>query len=160
MDSEAKRTACREYEARLESYLEKADDGAADPEVTAHVERCPACRVALEDARLARALLREGLDPAAEPSRAFATRVLASIRAEETKRQQFWRPLEVLASRLTLVAAMVLLVLTFFSLKFAPVRHPAAGTPQVEAGEGFPALGGQASQDEVLLTLAENGNGR
>ena len=160
MDEERKPIACGEYEARLESYLDSAENGAADPEVTAHLERCPACREALEDARLARELLRESLEPAVEPSGAFATRVLASIRDAETRRQQFWRPLEILASRLAAVAAMALLALSIYLFESASARSPARGTSQTEVGEGFPELGGRASQDEVLLTFVENRNGR
>ncbi len=160
MDEERKPIACGEYESRLESYLDSAENGAADPEVTAHLEHCPACREALEDARLARELLRESLEPAVEPSGAFATRVLANIRDAETRRQQFWRPLEILASRLAVVAAMALLAVSIYLFESAPARYPARGTSPTEVGEGFPELGGRASQDEVLLTLVENRNGR
>ncbi len=155
-DKETERTPCREYEARLEGYL----DGAADAELTAHLEHCSACQETLEDARWARELLREGREPAAEPSGAFATRVLAGIRSEEARRKQFWRPLEVLARRLALVAAMALLMLTAYFFQFAPVRGGAQGASRAEVGEGFPELGGQPSQDEVLLTFVGNTDGR
>jgi anti-sigma factor RsiW len=141
---------------RLEGYL----DGAESEELAAHLERCPACQEALEDARMARELLREGREPAAGPSGAFATRVMAGIRAEEARRQQFWRPLELLASRLAVVAAMVLLALTVYVYESGPARYRAQGSSRAEVSEGFPELGGQASQDEVLLTLSGNGNGR
>ncbi len=159
MDSERKQSACREYEARLESYLAGAEDSASAREITAHLERCAACREALEDARLARELLREGLEPAAEPSGAFATRVLASIRAEQFRRQQFWRPLGVLASRLALVAAMLLLVLAGYVFQFNPVHNrPQAAQTEVSAGLPEPASQ-PATQDEILLTLAGSSNG-
>ena len=158
-DNERIRNACGVYEARLESYLD--GDPAAARDVTAHLERCVACREALEDARLARELLREGRESAAEPSSAFATRVLATIRAELTRRQQFWRPLEALASRLALIAAMALLVLAGYVFEFRPAPNVARVPSQTEVSEGWPEPASQpASQDEVLMTLAGSSNGR
>ncbi|HJY87670.1 MAG TPA: zf-HC2 domain-containing protein [Candidatus Acidoferrales bacterium] len=142
---------CKEFEAKLESYLEGAE-GSAE-EVRAHLARCNACRRGLEDARLARELLREGLEPAREPSDAFATRVLAGIREQEAMRQQFWRPLEALASRLAVVAAMALLVLSVFLFEMGPSRLGARGISRTEVSEGFPELGGQAPSDEILQPL-------
>ncbi len=158
MDEERSRTACREYEAKLESYLEGAEDSAAE-EMKAHLARCAACRGGLEDARLARDLLRERLEPASEPSGAFATRVLMGIREQEAMRQQFWRPLEALASRLAVVAAMALFVLSVFLFELGPTRLGAHGTSRTEVSESFPELGGQSPSDEILQPLVGSGNG-
>ncbi len=157
MDEERRRTACREYEAKLESYLEGAEDSAE--EVKAHLARCAACRGGLEDARLARELLREGLESAREPSGAFATRVLAGIREQEAMRQQFWRPLEALALRLAAVAAMALLVLSVFLFELGPTRLVVRGISRTEVSESFPELGGQPPSDEILQPLVGSGNG-
>jgi len=154
--------ACKQYEARLEDLVSLAEDAEADTEFEAHLERCAACREALEGARLARELLHAGLEPAPEPSGAFATRVIAGIRAEESKRQQFWRPLEVLASRLALTAVTALLVLSVYLYEFAPpIHHETAATNQSQVTEGLPEPAQQpADKDEILLSLAENNHGR
>ena len=160
-DNERNRNACAAYEVRLESHLDGTENPAAAREVMAHLEHCAACREALEDARLARELLREGREPTAEPSGAFATRVLATIRVELDTRQQFWRPLEALASRLALVAAMALLVLAGYVFEFHPARNVARVSSQTEVSEGLPEPANQpASQDEVLMTLSGSSNGR
>jgi predicted anti-sigma-YlaC factor YlaD len=154
--------ACKEYEARLEDLLSRREDAAADAELEAHLKRCAACREALEDARLASELLHAGLRPAPELSGAFATRVMAGVRAEEFKRQQFWRPLEVLASRLALTAVTALLVLSVYVYEFAaPVHREPVTTSQSPVAEGLPAAVRQpADKDEILLSLAEGNHGR
>lgn len=154
--------ACNQYEARLEDFLSGVKAAAADEELAAHVERCAGCRESLAAARLARDLLRAGLEPAPEPSGAFATRVIASIRAEQGRRQQFWQPLEVLASRLALTAAAVLLVLTVYLFEFTPPRdRQPMSSNQSQVGEGFLEPARQPTdKDEILLTLAENGHER
>ena len=160
-DRKLDRIACEKYEARLAILLEDAEGLAAEAELTAHLERCPACREALEASRMGRELLQSRLEPAGEPDGAFAIRVMAAIRAEESRRQEFWRPLEFLASRLALSAAVALLVLAVYVYEAAPNRDLAQNLAQAEVSEGFPELGGQApSQDEILGPLVENGNGR
>ena len=160
MDDQNNPIACEEYAARLEDLLES---GEAQPaaELAAHLGRCAACREAFEVARLSQALLRGGLEPAPQPGGAFATRVIARIREEEGSGQQFWRPLERLASRLALAAAMALLVLTVYLFEFAPPRNRGPVVTQAEATEGFPQPAEQpTSKDEILLTLAESNHGR
>ncbi len=149
-------SACARYEALLEDYLQGALGGTAAEEVEAHVERCVACREALEAARLGSQLVRESIAPAAEPGGAFATRVLARIREGEGQQAQFWRPLEVLASRIAVTAAVLLLVLSAYLFEFRP---PTMQSAQTAISESFPELGGQPPQDEILPALAGNGNG-
>ena len=157
--------ACKDYEARLEDVADGAVDPAADPELGTHLERCAACREALQAAREGGDLLRAGLEPALEPSSAFAARVLAGIHAEKARRLaggEFWRPLEVLASRLALTAAAALLVLTVFLYEFAPAPNRQRASSNLnQVSEGFPEPASQPTdKDEILLTLAENGHGR
>ena len=60
---------CKEYSERLdlfEDYLDGRLEGDAAANVTAHLERCSACREAVESARLAGVLLRAGLEPTVE----------------------------------------------------------------------------------------------
>ncbi len=149
-------SACARYEALLEDYLQGALGGAAAKKVEAHLERCVACREALEAARLGSQLVRESIAPAAEPSGAFATRVLTRIREAEGQQAQFWRPLEVLASRIAVTAAVLLLVLSAYLFEFRP---PTTQSAQTAISENFPELGGQPPQDEILPALAGNGNG-
>ena len=162
MREESKHSAaCAAYELQLEDYLEGKLGGVSAAEVEAHLERCGGCREALATARLARSLLAEHFAPTAAPAGAFATRVMAGIRAEEERRRRFWRPLEVLASRLALTAAAVLLVLTVFVFEFGPTGRPSAVPLQARVTEGWPEPTPQpANPDEVLLALAENGHGR
>jgi len=150
-------SACARYEALLEDYLQGALGGTAAEEAEAHLERCVACREALEAARLGSELVRESRAPAAEPGGAFATRVLARIREAEGQQAQFWRPLEVLASRVAVTAAVLLLVLGAYLVEFRPARAPQS--VQTAISENFPELGGQPPQDEILPALAGNGNG-
>lgn len=161
LEREPERTACTEYEARLEEYLEGMANPAAAEDLRDHLERCPACREALAVARLARELLCGGCEPAPRSDPAFAARVLASIRSEELGRQQFWRPLEVLASRLAVTAAAALLVLGVYLFEFAPAQNRGQGSSQAEISEGLlEPVRQPASQDEVLLTLAGSSYGR
>ncbi len=150
-------SACARYEMLLEDYLQGALGGAATEEVETHVESCVACREALEAARLGSVLVRESIAPAAEqPGGAFATRVLARIREAEGQQTQFWRPLEVLASRVAVTATVLLLVLSAYLFEFRPRTTQSA---QTAISENFPELGGQPPQDEILPALAGNGNG-
>ncbi len=153
--------ACAVYELRLEDYLNGALDRDSAAEVETHLERCAGCREALESARLAQKLLFEDLVPAAEPVAAFATRVMAGIRAEEERRQQFWRPLELLASRLALSAAALLMLLTVYVFEYVTPRQPVTVSSQTRITEGWPEPSAQpANPDDVLLSIAENGHGR
>jgi predicted anti-sigma-YlaC factor YlaD len=150
-------SACARYEALLEDYLEGAPGDVETKEVETHLERCIACREALEAARLGSELVSESIAPAAEPGGAFATRVLARIREAEGQQAQFWRPLEVLASRVAVTAGVLLLVLGGYLVEFRPASAPQSA--QTAISENFPELGGQPPQDEILPALAGNGNG-
>ncbi len=158
---QSKQTACKQYEAEWEGYLDRAQAAPAEADVlAAHLESCAACRQAVENARLAGSLIRESLESTPEPSGAFATRVMANIRAEEERRQQFWRPLESLAARVALTAATLLLASGFYLSQFAPQSNRADRKAQSD-GEASLVPGSQpTNKDEVLLTLAGNNHGR
>ena len=152
---------CRELEARFEDYL----GGAADPDLRAHLAECERCAMALEDARFAGSLLRDGLEPACEPSLAFASNVMARIREQENRIKatgSFWAPLEFLASRLSLTAAVVLLALSVYLVEFAPHRNLTLGSIRTElSASDFPQPPSEpVSNEEVLQSLAERSNGR
>jgi hypothetical protein len=152
---------CRKYESQLEDYFE----GAANAELRKHVSSCKACQAALADSRLAGNLLREAWDPADEPRGAFLAGVLSKIREEQIRAESpaaFWNPLEFLASRLALTAAMLLLGLSVYMAEFAPRRAPVLPSSQTELNAAdFPQPPGDPdSNDEVLQSLAERHYGQ
>lgn len=155
------RLRCGKFEARLEDYL----GGAPDSELEDHLTRCEDCRSALEDSRLAGNLLREAWEPASEPSRAFLANVMARIRQEEVRAKSpaaFWAPLEFLASRLSLTAAVVLLALSVYLVEFAPRQSVSLGPIRTElsASDIPQPPGDPVSNEEVLESLAERSYGR
>jgi predicted anti-sigma-YlaC factor YlaD len=154
-------TRCRKFESQFEGYL----DGAPDSELGDHLTRCEDCRAALEDSRLAGDLLREAWEPASEPSRAFLPNVMARIHREEERAKSpaaFWAPLEFLASRLSLTAAVILLALSVYLMEFAPRRAVSLGSIRTElSASDFPQPPGDpVSNEEVLQSLAERINER
>ena len=152
---------CRKFESRFEDYL----GGAPDSELDDHLTRCGDCRSTLEDSRLAGDLLREAWEPASEPSRAFLANVMARIRQEEARAKSpaaFWAPLEFLASRLSLTAAVLLLALSVYLVEFAPHRSIPLRSIRSELSAGdFPQPPSDpVSNEEVLQSLSERNNGR
>jgi hypothetical protein len=152
---------CRKFEARLEDFLAGAPDG----ELSEHLAGCERCSVALEDSRLAGSLLREAWDPASEPSQAFLANVMARIHQEEARQKSpaaFWAPLEFLASRVSLTAAVILLALSVYMVEFAPRRPVSLGPAPTElsANDLPQPPGDPVTNEEVLQSLAERANGR
>ena len=152
---------CRKFEARFEDYL----GGAPDVELEDHLAQCGDCQQAVEDSRLAGHLLREAWEPASEPSRAFLANVMARIRQEEVRAKSpaaFWAPLEFLASRVSLTAAVLLLALSVYLVEFTPHRNVQIGSIRTELSAGdFPQPPADpVSNEEVLQSLAERNNGR
>lgn len=152
---------CGKWEARLEDYL----DGASDFDVQQHMGQCAACRAAVEDSRLAGELLRQALEPSSEPSGAFLSGVMARIREEKARAESpaaFWRPLELLASRLALTAAVLLFALSAYLVGFAPGRNVAQvpSRTEISASELPQPPQDPVSNEEVLQSLAERSNGR
>jgi len=156
---------CRKYEARLEDYLH----GAKDNELTAHIAQCAGCRAALEDSRLGGQILRDAWEPTTEwnthPSSAFAAGVMARIREEKSRAESpaaFWNPLEFLASRVSLTAAVLLLGLSVYLAGFAPKRASLpTGAPRTElTAMDFPQPPGDPdSNEEILQSLVERDYG-
>jgi predicted anti-sigma-YlaC factor YlaD len=151
---------CRKFEARLEDYF----NGAPDPELDKHLEQCASCRAALADSQLAGNLLRQAWDPSSEPRPGFLVGVMARIQDEKARLESpaaFWRPLEFLASRVSLTAAIVLLALSGYMVGFAPHRPmPISLAPTELSASDFPQPPGDpATNEEVLQTLAERNHG-
>ena len=152
---------CRKYEARFADYLE----GGSDPEFQRHLGQCAECRSALEDSLLAGNLLRQCWEPSSEPRPAFLAGVMAKIQEERARRESpvaFWRPLEFLASRLSLTAAVLLLALSAYLVEVGPARNTAQIPNRTElSASDFPQQQRvPVSNEEVLLSLAERNNGR
>jgi len=155
------RFGCPEYQASLEDAVREGD-ATVEPNsaLARHLQVCGDCREALSDALIASKLMRHARYPENAVSGAFVTRVMASIReAAEAAPSAIWRPLELLASRMALVAAVVLLALSVYLREFAPARGTVAVNGPAEIGAVMPEPPAQpADADEVLLSLADSGD--
>lgn len=167
MDAELKGSACRDYQTLLEDYLSGELDAGAAERFLAHLNRCTACREAFEMVRLSSRIVRAAREPQADPGPGFSLRVMAAIREEGARRAAggaFWRPLESLAWRLAVTAALVLAFLLGYGLRasFAPARPtPPQVALQPEVRDIFPEpIQQPASRDEVLISMAEKNHGR
>jgi hypothetical protein len=155
------RFGCLEYQASLEDVLREGE-ACIEPgsPLELHLRSCADCREALNEALIASKLMLHARYPEAAPSAAFVTRVMAAIReATQAAPSAIWRPLELLASRMALVAAVVLLALSVYLREFAPARGTVAVNAPAEIGAGMPEPPAQpADADEVLMSLADNGD--
>jgi predicted anti-sigma-YlaC factor YlaD len=147
----------------MEDHLGAAPEAVeSDLELTAHLRGCVRCRESFAAAQLSGRLF-SAEEPEVQPSEAFVTRVMATIREEQARLlapAAVWRPLEALASRFALVAAVVLLALSVFLGEFAPaLRQPDLGATTEIAGDWPEPPAQPATQDEVLMSLAEAENG-
>jgi hypothetical protein len=163
-DWNRKETGCRKYRAELEESLVGgvAHIGSGS-ETDAHLHECAPCREALNDALLASKLMRNARVARVEPSEAFVTRVMASIRQQVSQQAApgaIWRPLETLASRFALAATMALLVLSLYAAQISRSARVSPVTSQTVATTGLLEPPAQpADQDEVLVSLAaDQGN--
>jgi hypothetical protein len=90
---------------------------------------------------------------------------MARIHQEEVRAKSpaaFWAPLEFLASRVSLTAAVLLLALSVYLVEFTPHRNVQIGSIRTELSAGdFPQPPADpVSNEEVLQSLAERNNGR
>jgi predicted anti-sigma-YlaC factor YlaD len=143
----------------------------SDIELAAHLRQCERCRESFAAAQLSGSLFSAADGLEVQPTEAFVTRVMASIREEEARlatSSAVWHPLEALASRFALVAAVVLLALSVFLGEFGPaLRQPESvattttqpeitGTTAAEINSDWPEPPAQPStQDEVLMSLVD-----
>ena len=157
---------CVTYQVRIEDMLGASPETIeSDAELAAHLRQCTRCREGLAAAQLSERFFSAASEPPVQPSDAFVTRVMASIREEEARLavpSAVWRPLEVLASRFALVAAVVLLALSVFLGEFGQaLRQPEIATANTTEITGdWPEPPAQpATQDEVLMSLVDVDNG-
>lgn len=155
---------CKLYENRL-TELEDYLDGCLAPEpaqeVAEHVAACESCREALQQAGWSARLVRAGVEPVAEASGFFWTRLSARVRAEEEKRRarrDFAGALEWLAWRTATAGVMVVVLLGSYLVFGLGLPHQ-MDKPTVQA-EGFPEPEHPGNEDDVLVTLAARPNGR
>jgi hypothetical protein len=157
-----KAMGCRDYRGTLQEFL-TADvpNAEMDARLKAHLRECALCHEAVETAALASRLVL-GEQPPVRVSEAFVTRVMAAIREQQvllTGSAAIWRPLELLASRVAVIASVVLLGLTLYLAEFAPARNVVAVSSPPEIGAGLPERPAfPASDDDVLISLAEMTN--
>jgi hypothetical protein len=104
--------------------------------------------------------MRHARYPEIAVSPAFVTRVMASIReATQAVPTTIWRPLELLASRMAVVAAVVLLLLSLYLREMTTARSTAPVNAPAEVGALLPEPPAQpADADEVLISLADAGD--
>src|ERR1700719_788242 len=161
MFSTEPRFGCPEYQASLEDVVREGD-ATVEPNsaLARHLQVCADCRQAVSDALSASKLVRHARYAEKTVSGAFVARVMASIReAAEAAPSAIWRPLELLASRMALVAAVVLLALSVYLREFTPARGTVAVNGPAEVGAVMPDPPAQpADADEVLLSLADSGD--
>ena len=159
---------CRKYQMRMEDCVGAGPQAVeSDQELAAHLRECEECRQGFAAAELSGGLFSPAMGSEIQPSEQFVTRVMASIREHEALLSDLapeWRPLEALASRFALVAAVVLLALSVFLGEFSPaLRQPepvSTGAATTEITSDWPEPPAQpATQDEVLMSLVDVDNG-
>ena len=165
MNSEFHSGACPEYEAKLEDFLGGELLGAEKKEVTEHVQNCSGCRSAMEEAGASSRLL-SFMDVSPDPGPAFARIVMARIRTEEVAARQsrgFWQPFVSLAWRFAATAAVALVVMVTYDVRF----HRAGAAPgdsavrQSDTRDLFTTDADRVptNRDDVLMMVAEENHG-
>jgi anti-sigma factor RsiW len=164
MNSEFHGGACTQYEARLEDFLGGGLSGAEKREVTEHLQSCPACKSALEEAGAGSRLL-SFMDASSDPGPAFARIVMARIRSEEAARESrgFWQPFVSLAWRFAATAALALVVMVTYDVRFhqAGTAVGGASVQQSDIHDLFATDADRAATnpDDVLIPVAEENHG-
>ena len=165
MSNQSRSPACRRYEALLEDFSNGELSGAHQKKTAEHLRGCSGCREALENARAGTKLFRMA-EATADPGSRFALRVMAHIRAEESKRAiertAFWQPVVSLAWKFAATAMLALVVLLTYAVTGSRKSQPVAQVRQSSAAAEIfspnpmrPPVNG----DEVLMMVAETDYG-
>jgi hypothetical protein len=123
-----------------------------------HAAFCQECRQAAEELLSVRALLRALPAETTAPDAWFAPRVIAAIASREAEVRRTgtsWAAVPMLASRLALASAALLLVVSTWIYErpvMAPARTSSADSAQESLFEFSPP---PANQDDILSSLAE-----
>lgn len=123
-----------------------------------HAASCQDCREAAEELLSVRTLLKTLPADSVSPDAWFAARVMAAIAAREAESRgkgSYWAAVPVLASRLALASAALLLVVSSWIYQ-RPTVAPARTTSTDSAPETlFESSQPPANQDDILVSLAE-----
>jgi predicted anti-sigma-YlaC factor YlaD len=166
MDEQNEKSACREFEALLEDSLAGQLEGPAGERLSLHLSSCDACRKALQAAGAGGRLIQFARQPVEEPGTVFTRRVMAAIREEEARRSlawNFWRPVEVLALRLSLTAGLALALLLGYGMMYSRISAPADVEIASQPGNHdlFPEpMQRPITHDEVLMNIADQSHGK
>jgi anti-sigma-K factor RskA len=165
-DKEFATSACADYEAVLEDYL-NGELGAADAKrVADHRKQCAGCNEAIEHAAASVRLLRAS-GPLPQPSPAFARTVMARIRMAErqqmAERAGFWQPFVSLGWRFAATASLAVALLLTFAVRSGnrPQPNVASVRPIIVTHDLFAPDPSRApaNRDEALMMVAENDHG-
>jgi anti-sigma factor RsiW len=160
---EFRTSACGQYEAALEDYVNGEFADAETAKLTEHLKTCSGCADALAEAQVSARLLRAG-EPTAEPGAGFSRTVMARIRSEMENREEksIWRPFVSLAWKLSATAALAAVMLVTFDARHRQsVQNPdeiaimaANQSPELLSDEArLPA-----NRDEMLIMMADDSN--
>jgi predicted anti-sigma-YlaC factor YlaD len=161
-------TACSQYEALLEDYLNASLAAGDAKRAEEHLRACAGCRAAFEKAQASAQVFR-GVAPAQAllPDPGFSRLVMARIRAAESEltaeRAGFWQSLVALGWRFAATAAFALLLLVAYDAGRARHAQPnALAIRPIQATDFlFASDPAQppANRDEVLMMVAETNHG-
>lgn len=164
-DTDFRNTACPEYEALLEDYVNGELDSAAAKSAADHWKTCAGCRESLEQATAASRWLRAAALPTV-PGPGFSRDVMARIRLAEDERTAgagFWQPFVSLGWRFAATATLALGILLTYAARWGnPPQPNVVAVRPIEVRDLFsPDLARTpASGDEVFIMVAETGHGR
>jgi anti-sigma factor RsiW len=156
-------TACREFEASLEDYLEGELRGPEAARLSEHLKTCARCRAALDLASLTIRLLSAG-EPTADPGPGFSRLVMARIRLEQQRAGEkgIWLPFVSVAWRFAAAASLTVIALITYTTTLHPV--PQQNIAQVRGAQSrdlvTDAGGPPESRDEILMMMAETNHGK
>lgn len=167
MSADMANTACPQYEALLEDYLNAGLSSTDGKRAEQHLEGCRSCRAALESARTSERLFRAAAPERLVPEAGFPRVVMARIRAVESELNAdsagFWQSLVTLGWRFAATAALALAVLVAYDAGHA--RRPQPGQmavrpiPTTDFFFASDPAQPPANRDETLMMVAETNHG-
>jgi anti-sigma factor RsiW len=154
---------CETQQAALEDYLDGELSAGDREKSTEHLERCPACRAAVQDASISVSLLRLR-EPSPDPGPGFARTVMARIRAAEnervTQRANFWQPFVSLGWRFAATATLALVALVTYDAgwRHRPQPNMATARPTLDIFAPEPDRVPVTGDEVLMMVAADNGH--